>query len=170
MHGLKRGLVKLIAHDKKWDSIFKIEKNKLQKTLGRNVHIEHIGSTSVKTIAAKPIIDIVIGIDKISDFSRPKNKLEKIGYQFHSNRGTKFRKFFTKGPETLRKFYIHFVRYNGQEWKKLVNFKNLLIRNKKIANKYNDLKRGLAKETKDRYIYTKKKAKFFTDLLKRNKL
>jgi GrpB-like predicted nucleotidyltransferase (UPF0157 family) len=159
MIGLKRKTIKLIPHQISWDIFFLNEKNKILKAMP-NIFIEHIGSTAVKSIAAKPIIDIAIGIDKIKNFYLYKNKLKKLGFAYHDNRGSKFNKFFTKGPEDCRTIYVHLVRYKGKNWNECVNFRDALKRNIKLAKKYEKLKLALAAKFKNRDDYTKAKACF----------
>ena len=63
MIGLKRGTVKLVPHNSKWEELFKKEKQLLKKTFGDTIlGIEHIGSTAIPNIPAKPIIDIDVGV------------------------------------------------------------------------------------------------------------
>ena len=159
MIGLKRKTIKLIPHHKSWVPFFKKEKNKILKAIP-NIHVEHVGSTAIPSISAKPIIDMTIGIKKIKDFNKYKIKLEKLGFEYHANRGSKFNKFFTKGPADCRTVYIHLVRYKGNIWNNYINFRDKLNKNKKLASQYQKLKLNLASKFKNRDFYTKAKADF----------
>lgn len=165
MIGLKRKEIKLIPHQKEWDNYFIKEKSRLLKAIPE-LKIEHIGSTSVSSIVAKPIIDILVGIDKIKNFFRYRKKLEKLGYKYHSNRGTKHHKFLTKGPEHCRKVYMHVARYNGNRWKNDLRFRDTLRKNKKLAKKYQDLKIKLSKQFENRDNYTAAKNCFIKRVIK----
>ena len=63
--GLKKGTVRLVPHQPGWKKIFAAEKERLQTAVGAFVmDIQHIGSTAISSIPAKPIIDIGIGVGK----------------------------------------------------------------------------------------------------------
>lgn len=168
MIGLKRKIIKLVPHQKSWDVFFQTEKNKLLKTIS-SIYVEHVGSTAIPSIVAKPIIDIVIGIDKIKNFHLYKTKLKKIGFEYHDNRGTKFNKFFTKGPEECRTVYVHLVKYEGNIWNKYINFRDSLNKNIKLAKRYEKLKLDLATKFTNRDDYTKTKADFIKKVNKQGR-
>ncbi len=169
MIGLKRKTIKLVPHQKSWDSFFQKEKNMLLTAIP-NICIEHVGSTAIPNIVAKPIIDIVIGIDKIKNFHLYKNKLKKLGFECHNNRGSKFNKFFTKGPEDCRTIYVHLVKNKGKIWNKYINFRDILIKDIKLAKKYEELKLDLAAKFTNRDDYTKAKAAFIKKVNKQGRL
>jgi GrpB-like predicted nucleotidyltransferase (UPF0157 family) len=159
MIGLKRKTIKLLAHQKQWDSYFRKEKKRILSSI-EDVHVEHIGSTAIPSIKAKPIIDIVIGIDKMKDFDKYKKQLTKLGFEYHDNRGTIYNKFLTKGSSNCRTVYIHVVKYKGNIWNNYINFRDKLIANNKLAKEYQQLKVSLSKKYKNRDKYTKAKASF----------
>ncbi|HLC69735.1 MAG TPA: GrpB family protein [Patescibacteria group bacterium] len=159
MLGLKRKTIKLVPHQKSWITFFQKEKEKLLKVIP-DIYVEHVGSTAIPNIVAKPIIDIVVGIDKIKNYHLYITKLKKLGFEYHNNRGSKFNKFFTKGPEDCRTTYVHLVKYKGNIWNKYINFRDVLNRNIKLAKKYEKLKLDLATKFTNRDKYTKAKAVF----------
>ncbi|MFD1849859.1 GrpB family protein [Oceanobacillus bengalensis] len=68
MLGVDKGTVHLVKHDKKWKAIFQSEKALLEKLISEHiVEIQHFGSTSIRHIKAKPIIDILIGVKSLKD-------------------------------------------------------------------------------------------------------
>jgi len=78
-------MIILEPYNPDWIKLFEDEKEKLQKILDINssvIHIEHIGSTAIPGIYAKPIIDILIGVNDINNNSYIKN-IENLGYQYH---------------------------------------------------------------------------------------
>ena len=80
--GLKRLTVRLLSHNKKWEESFNFESKKLQSLFA---HIEHIGSTAIQSIVAKPIIDIDVGLFSMSE-SRKYPKIlpsSRIFYAFY---------------------------------------------------------------------------------------
>lgn len=77
--GLKNNTVQLESNYKIWKKMFEEEKKKLKKIFTQNnFSIEHVGSTSVKNLSAKPIIDIAIGINDLKNFLKYETILEKI--------------------------------------------------------------------------------------------
>ena len=64
MIGLKRKIIKLIPHHKSWVPFFEKEKTRILKSIP-SMNVEHVGSTAIPSISAKPIIDIALGIKKI---------------------------------------------------------------------------------------------------------
>ena len=78
MLGLKRYTVKLVPHDETWSIIFEETKKELLDLIGHLIiDIQHVGSTSIKKIKAKPIIDVVILIDNLNVINQMINILEK---------------------------------------------------------------------------------------------
>lgn len=68
MLGVNRGAVKLAAHSNQWEKLFLLEKAKLEAIIGEQVmDIQHFGSTAISNIKAKPIIDILIGVQSMDD-------------------------------------------------------------------------------------------------------
>ncbi|WP_416151438.1 GrpB family protein [Salipaludibacillus sp. HK11] len=66
MLGVNKGEVKLVTHSPKWDELFAEEKEMLQSILGENIKdIQHFGSTTIEEINAKPIIDMLVGVDSL---------------------------------------------------------------------------------------------------------
>ena len=79
--GLLKGFVKVEKYNPKWQEEFKKEKKNLKKVFGNvALSIEHIGSTSIVGLSAKPIIDIAIGVDSLKDISKVKEKILKFSY------------------------------------------------------------------------------------------
>lgn len=104
---LRRGTVKLVKQNSKRRNSFKKEKKKLKKVLGNHViEIQHVGSTAVKGIVAKPIIDIGLIVPSLRIVKRNIKKLQNIGYILKKE-NRKDRLFFTKGPEKRRTHYLH---------------------------------------------------------------
>ena len=98
MIGLKRGIVQLASSHKQWTKEYKKEKSRIQKALGDHiVDIQHIGSTAVLELKAKPIIDILIGIKRLKDAKKLIKPMSRIGYKFHKQFGHQM--FFAKGSD-----------------------------------------------------------------------
>lgn len=169
MIGLQRGKVKLVPYSKDWKVEFEKEKKKLEKILGENViSIEHIGSTSIPGMTAKPIIDVMIGVHNVkkagTQCAKILDKLPKYFYRpFKYNE-----RVVAKGDDFARTHYIHIVRHRGRMWNKQILFRDYLINHKKYSKKYADLKKYLSKKHGGiRKQYTKDKTIFIKDVLNR---
>jgi GrpB-like predicted nucleotidyltransferase (UPF0157 family) len=167
--GLKRGTVMVVKHDPSWADEFRKERSRIIKTCGLAVvSVEHVGSTSVPGLAAKPIIDIAVGVKRLKDAKMLIKPLRKIGFNFY--RISRYEIFLAKGPDTLRTHYIHVVRYKGAKWKIDIGIRNYLRKHPKEVAKYAKLKRELANMyANDRYTYTAKKDAFIKSLIARVK-
>ena len=169
MIGLKRGTVKLLPHNKKWKLLFEKEKRLFQKQLGGlAVDIQHIGSTSIPGIPAKPIIDVSIGVRVMKDAAKLVKPLQKLGYELRREfGGPHVQTLFVKGPESKRTHYLHVMKHRGTLWKNDLLFRDYLRKNPARAKQYTELKKKLAgKHADDRGTYTRRKAKFILETIK----
>lgn len=166
--GLKRGTVKLEPHNKQWEIQAKKSITKLHNILdGFAIDIQHIGSTSIPSISAKPIIDIVVGVNNVSDILSYNTELENQGFFFRPS-DDKSQLLYVMGDfnADTRTHHIHIVKWNGKEWKDYLNFRDFLIANPLIAKEYQTLKKQLAKKYyNNRSSYTKAKNEFITEIL-----
>ncbi len=168
MIGLKRGIVRLVPHSEEWTTFFEKEKIILQRTLGNQaLDIQHVGSTSIPDMIAKPIIDIAVGIKFIKDFRKCIKPLQLVGYESKEVNKNHRQFTFNKGPEDKRICHLHLVKYNGEIWKDYLAFRDYLKADKKRALKYSLLKKRLAKKyPENRVKYTAKKSKFIRATIK----
>lgn len=168
--GLKRGTVKLVPHNSEWDELFGAEKVKLREVLGDLVvDIQHVGSTAIPTIPAKPIIDITILVKSLDEVDKNTDKIETLGYQKKQENRPE-RRFFTKGPEENRIVYLHIGDESTSYIKDMIIFRDYLIQNPTEAQKYSDLKKELAEKYADnREPYTAAKEKFVQEVVRRAK-
>lgn len=168
--GLKRGTVKLVPHNPEWDELFQSEKKKLLGVMGEIViDIQHVGSTALPTISAKPVIDIAVLVKSLKEVEKYVEKIEVLGYQKKQENRPE-RLFFTKGPEENRIIYLHIGDESTDYIKDMINFRDYLIQNPTEAKRYAELKAGLAKKFADnREPYTAAKEKFVQEVVERAK-
>ena len=99
--GLKRNTVQLLPYQPEWETIFLSTKKHLEELIGEYVlDIQHVGSTSIKSIAAKPIIDIAICVSQIEIIEKIIPILESNGYKDRGDVGEKRRLFNCKRYRT----------------------------------------------------------------------
>ncbi len=166
MLGLEKGFVKLVAHDERWHRLFAEEAAHLSAAIGENVvAIEHIGSTSICGISAKPILDIAIAINDNADGEKCVKPLENMGYIYRGENGIPGRFYFVKGAP--RTHHLHMLKQDSNFWKNHLLFRDYLRENPPVAQKYDYLKKELAQNhSANRDAYLDGKAAFVEDVLK----
>jgi GrpB-like predicted nucleotidyltransferase (UPF0157 family) len=161
MLGLEKGHVVLCLHEKDWEDNAKATIQQLKKIFGLlAVDIQHIGSTSISNIIAKPIIDIIVGINDFDRLLKIVPYLESNGLVHRPNNDMPDYKMFVMGDmkKQIRTHHIHVVQYDGEEWRNQINFRDYLNANSEIAKEYERLKIKLCKEyPNNRATYTKSK-------------
>lgn len=167
--GLKRGTVSIVGYQPAWAEAFKKERQQLQNALGDDVtDIEHIGSTSVPGLAAKPIIDMIAAVDSLSVYKQLIKPLSALGYEFMPERVFSDRVFFPKGPRENRTHHLSLVVKDSEQWQKTIAFRDYLRNNAVARNKYQAFKSELAtKYPNDRASYTKAKEHHIEQILSR---
>ena len=169
MIGLKRGTVKLVTHQDKWDNEAKRTIKELKDLLGDTaIDIQHIESTAIASIHAKPIIDIAVGIYNLSDIMPYIDVLGKNGLIFRGE-DVPNQVLFVKGDfeKDFRTHHIHVVKWNGTEWNNYINFRDYLNAFPEKARIYDELKQELAiRFPKERRQYTEGKQQLIDKLLK----
>ena len=169
MIGLKRGSVALLSHQKEWDKNAENVILELKQLLGNAaVDIQHVGSTAIASIYAKPIIDIVIGLRDLNDISPYMQLLEEHGFIFRGE-DVAGQMLFVMGDfeKDTRTHHIHAVKWNGTEWKNYINFRDYLNCHPDKAMIYDACKKKLALQfPDDRRSYTEGKQECIECLLK----
>ena len=147
-----------------WKVAFENEYRVLIKSIKEpTLKIEHIGSTSVEGLNAKPIIDIMIGLQDFDTASNHIISLENLGYEYISEYEDKMsdRKFFIKDSNGVRTHHIHMVSFETEFWNRHLKFRDHLQTNQADREDYLKLKIRLAKRKwKNGSEYANAKAKF----------
>lgn len=168
--GLKRGTVVLKKHHKEWKEAFDAEKENLEKLLGDIVlDVQHIGSTAVPGLSAKPLIDMLMAVRSLSDVEVIRPILEKDGYKYRENGpNDEVKRLFVKGPEEKRTHHLHVTELGSSVWKHDTAFRDWLLTHPEDVKTYEKLKQKLAKEyAETREFYTKGKYEFIEGILKK---
>lgn len=168
--GLREGTVKLASYSAAWRRKFQAEQRRLATRLApHRYRIEHIGSTAVPGIDAKPIIDIAI---RIPSFRRLKTwiaLLESTGYQYKGEYGLPGRHFFTRGNPVIQ--HLHLVSPQTQHWNDWILFRDFLRAHPAAAEHYRRAKQTLARRfSKNRDAYTRAKTPLVQKLMRAARL
>jgi len=165
--------IAISRYDRRWPESFRQEKEHLQSCLPADLvrRIEHVGSTAVPGLAAKPIVDMLV---EVSDLQATRDRiapvLESQGYEYfwrptHGDDGPPFYAWFIKRERGagVRTHHIHMVEAGPEfagHWDRLL-FRDYLIEHPNVAKEYECLKVGLASASpRDRVAYTQGKTDF----------
>lgn len=167
MLGLQRGTVQVVPYSALWASLFEDERTRLAAALGTYaLDIQHIGSTAVPGLAAKPILDIGIAVAGEAEIAACVPLLEALGYTYRGDRGADEGHFFDLGAETRLTHYLHVLVTSSAGWRNYLRFRDTLIAHPESRDAYMQLKRDLAtRYAMDRTAYTAAKAQFIQRIL-----
>jgi GrpB-like predicted nucleotidyltransferase (UPF0157 family) len=155
----------VVDYDVDWPLQYEQEKSHILDALSNTIaDIQHIGSTSVPGLAAKPVIDILLGVEQMPPQTSQIAGLETLGYLYCGELGIPGRHYFRRGmPRTHQ---IHLVKLNSEFWETHVLFRDFLRTHPNAAQQYEALKRDLAvKFRADRERYTDSKTPLIEQLL-----
>lgn len=149
MLGLNKDVVKLVEHTNNWKKLFKVEKSLLNSLVGEHVvDIQHIGSTAIDGIAAKPLLDILVGVRSMGDAQKfDKHKLKEANIYHLARVQNEGKEVFAKfsNLENLTKTHVlHVVEYGGDWWQKHIFFRDYLNDHPEVAKQYEVLKKEMA--------------------------
>lgn len=176
MLGLKRGSVALFDHEREWETEAARTIAVLQSILGEAAFdIQHVGSTAIPSIKAKPIIDIVVAADDLNKVLNLQSDLLKAGFYYRPNANSDEQLLFAKGSfydgtGNLQTHFIHVVRTGSVDYENYVYFRDYLNDNPQVAKEYEKLKIMLAETVPadtGRAMYLKGKHAFITSVLKK---
>jgi GrpB-like predicted nucleotidyltransferase (UPF0157 family) len=164
--GLEKGVVRLASHNVDWARVYEGERARIEAAIGAHIlEVQHVGSTSIPGLAAKPIIDIAVGVEDFEVARVCIAPLEALGYTYHGENGISGRHYFTRGDPTL--YHTHMHEVTSRAWGNLVLFRDYLLQHPKEVRAYLALKRRLAEQHRhDRRAYTEGKAAFIERILR----
>ena len=160
--------IRIAAHDPAWVQSFERERGLIAEAIGTWLTgpIEHIGSTAVPGLAAKPVVDIMAAVRGLEE-SRPAIKaLRALQYCYFPYRPDAMHWFCKPGPGA-RTHHLHLVPFGSALWIERLAFRDVLRANPGIAAEYAELKAKLAVRFRnDREAYTDVKAPFIARVLR----
>lgn len=172
MLGLNRNVVRLASYRQEWKELFEQEKELLESLIGEYVvDIQHIGSTAIEGIAAKPMIDVLIGLHSLDDVKKfDKHRLKKADI-YHLGRveidGKEVLAKFSDLEELTKTHVYHVVEYGGDWWQQHTLFRDYLNEHPEVARQYETLKKKSAlKYPDDERLYAEEKKAFVDEVLR----
>lgn len=140
-------------HDPNWSTLFEQERARVQDALGaRALTVEHVGSTSVAGLAAKPIIDLLVGVADLEEArSHCVEPIKALGYAYLPEYESWLpgELFFRKGPPGPWTHHLHMMEPSHPRWDDFVLFRDYLRTHPDVARAYATIKRELAASFKD---------------------
>lgn len=165
--------IDIIPWDPEWPAKANREMDRVSALLPSSemIDIQHIGSTAILNMAAKPVIDIQIAVRSLETMKRIAiEALQKAGYVYWSENPDPTRMFFVKGMPPYgkqRTHHVHIVESTSREWIHKIAFRDYLIAHPALAKEYQALKISLASQYQyDREKYTDAKGEFIGRILK----
>ena len=168
MVGLSRNAVALEAHDSSWRDAYREESQRLRNLVGDRVEaIEHVGSTAIPRLPAKPIIDVLVVVSD-GQTDAVAAELGANGYHRRPNDDVPDRVVLARGPPDCRTHYLSLVKADSDCHREQVAFRDDLRDHPDVAAAYAALKRELAAaHPENRDAYTAEKSEFVEDVLDR---
>lgn len=166
--GLVKGTVSLESHNSQWEILAKEIIEKLKNILGNDmVAAEHIGSTSIRKIYAKPIIDIAVGVTDFEKMMKHNDELKEVGIIYRREDHPGQHLYICGDLENnIHTHYIHVVIWDESAWNNYINMRDYLNANDEKAMEYSRLKVQLAEEySDDRIAYTEGKHELIEKIL-----
>lgn len=166
--GLKRGTVRLEPYDIEWERSAQVVIGRLKEILQDDARdIQHIGSTSIKGILAKPIVDIAVGVDSLDNMRKHDQELAEQGFLFRGQDVEGQILYILGEPNSdIRTHYIHVVLWGQRDWENYILFRDYLNCHEEPAARYSNLKRELCgKFESDRGAYTQSKQDLIDEIL-----
>jgi len=156
--------VELVPYDLAWPRKFEAERTRLLSLFPKVfIAIEHFGSTAIPGMSAKPIIDILAGVESLAGADALSTHLCEMGYSTSAefNASLSDRKWFMRWADGRRTHHLHVVVHDADVWRDRLAFRDRLRADAEAAARYEGVKAALATQHRDdREAYTAAKAEF----------
>jgi GrpB-like predicted nucleotidyltransferase (UPF0157 family) len=163
-------MIELLPYDAAWSQAFELEAARFQSVFGDLfVDLQHIGSTAVPGLVAKPVIDILVAVPAVDVLDLHRDAWESLGYQVMGEFGIPGRRYFRKDDASGRRTHqVHAFAAGSSEFARHLDFRDYLRAHPASAEAYAALKRRLADECAgDMRCYSGGKTDFVRDIERR---
>ena len=136
----------VVEYDKKWPDDFLKIKSELLKILTIPCQVQHVGSTSIPGMKAKPIIDIDVGLENWGNFEKVKKALASIGYEHEGDKGITGREAFCRNGKVHNEIldsidhHLYVCSVDNEEYKRHILFRDYLRNHDEARDRYNQIK------------------------------
>jgi GrpB-like predicted nucleotidyltransferase (UPF0157 family) len=159
--------IRLVPYDQAWPGRFDQEAAVLTAAIGSwaTGGVHHVGSTAVPGLDAKPIIDILVGVDDLAASRAAFDPLAELGYLYAPYRAEEMH-WFCKPHPSRRTHHLHLVPTDSKRFRDELAFRDRLRSHRALADEYAALKHDLAERfADDREAYTEAKGEFIRRVL-----
>ena len=165
--GVSDGSVRLVEHSAEWSRQFVQLHRELVELLGDLADgVEHVGSTAVPGLVAKPMVDVAVGLHDLDDVAAAGDRLTGAGFDFRGDFGEDGGVIYAQGPADGRTAMLHLVEFGGFQWKRYLRFRDALRADPEMRRRYDELKRELAaRHPDDRLAYLAGKARLIRGIV-----
>lgn len=162
--------VVVVPYDAAWPRVFEAERSALRSALADlDPEIEHVRSTAVPRLAAKPKIDILVGLRRWEDLDAAVGSLSGLGYEHEPQIDVPRHLSMERGHPTTHR--VHLVELNGAEWRNMLTFRDALRSDADLRDRYGELKQELARRHGDDHqAYSSGKAPFTEDVIQHERV
>ncbi len=154
----------LLEYQDTWPAHFQRVASELRSVFSSSgALVEHVGSTAVQGLCAKPVIDVLVGLKRLSEAEDRQHPLAELGYIYRAEYEAQLpeRRYFVRAEAATLRVHLHCVIHEGRLWQHHIAFRNELRCNPEILREYAALKRNLALvHSGDKNAYKDAKAPF----------
>jgi GrpB-like predicted nucleotidyltransferase (UPF0157 family) len=161
MYGMNKSELRLMPHDDSWKDDFTAERERIELSVAdSSLCIEHVGSTAIPGIHAKPVLDIAIlcgakGLKAVAE------ALVKLGYEYRGGFDDEDGHFYAvRDKDNIRYCQAHIYTEATADWHLKLKFRDVLRQNAELAREYNDYKLELAQRVSNKSEYAEIKSKW----------
>lgn len=162
-------IVSVVAYATEWPNEYRAIRDELAEVFAPDVvAIEHIGSTAVPGLAAKPVIDVLLGAQSLADIEAKITALGERGFVYVAKyeREIPMRRYFVKSSAASSRVHLHAVEAGKRLWNEHMSFRDALRNDPALRSRYQTLKLRLAVEfLNDKAGYTAAKAPFIQSVI-----
>jgi GrpB-like predicted nucleotidyltransferase (UPF0157 family) len=160
--------VVVVPYSERWPALFAAEAALLHDVLGPWLvaAVEHVGSTAVVGLCAKPVIDIMAPVKDLASSHAAIEAAQTVGYCYYPYKPDQMH-WFCKPSPAVRTHHLHLVPWKSRLWQERLAFREALRSSPRLAQEYGALKQELAAQHgADREAYTEAKAPFIVSVLR----
>lgn len=167
--GTAGGYIEIVPYSTEWPELFELEAKRIMVACkGIITVIEHIGSTAIPGMPAKPILDVMPGLKSYQDGFKTIEPLKHAGYEYFGENGIPGRFYFGFRFELRSVIHVHIFEVGTENWHRHLIFRDYLRNNPAIATQYAELKKELATRFhNDREAYTNGKSEFINSVVRK---
>ena len=169
MIGLEKHVVEVVEHCPQWAQLAAQACERARIACGHlAIDIQHVGSTAVPGLSAKPIIDLAVGVTELEVVPEMVHRLTPIGYIYRGDAGNDGGHLFVmESAPNVRTIHLHVVQHGDLQWRNYLAFRDLLLGSPAMRERYARLKRELGlRYARDRESYTNSKRTFIAEALR----